>query len=173
MSSQSPKPSATPPAAHEASAGAPESQARRSFLTLASGSALALCAAATGAAGGLFLRPRVTYGPPARVAIGRPDGFTSGSQTVLPEAKLCIRRKGNRIAAISTVCTHLGCTVNPTETGFDCPCHGSTYDDRGEVTGGPAPKALAWYRVTKAPNGELIVDKHEVVPAETFLELES
>lgn len=150
-----------------------EKPTRRSFLTLATGGAIAVYAAATGGASVLFLRPRVTYGPPSRLDIGRPDAFTSGAQVVLPEAKLCIRRQGNRVAAISTVCTHLGCTVNPTDTGFDCPCHGSTYDEKGDVTGGPAPKALAWYRVTQAPNGELVVDKHETVPADTFLELES
>ena len=154
-------------------AAAPREPTRRSFLTLATGSALALYAAATGGLSVLFLRPRVTYGPPSRIAIGRPDTFTSGNQVVLPEAKLCIRRQGDKIAAISTVCTHLGCTVNPTDTGFDCPCHGSTYDEKGDVTGGPAPKALAWYRVTQAPNGELVVDKHDVVPADTYLDVVS
>lgn len=170
MSSQTAK--APAPAAPHSEA-APDTTTRRSFLTLASGSAIAVAAVATGAASGLFLRPRVTYGPPARVPIGRPENFASGSQVVFPEAKICVRRAGNKIAAISTVCTHLGCTVNPVETGFDCPCHGSTYDEKGEVTGGPAPKALAWYRVTQAPNGELVVDKHEVVEADTFLELQS
>jgi hypothetical protein len=29
----------------------------------------------------------------------------------------------------------------------------------GNVTGGPAPKALAWYKVSLTPNGELEVDK--------------
>ncbi len=173
MSSQSTATAPTAaPAAHEAEAG-PDSQSRRSFLTVASGTAIAIAAAGTGAAGGLFLKPRVTYGPPARVAIGKPEGFSSGTQTVFPEAKICVRRTDNRIAAISTVCTHLGCTVNVVDTGFDCPCHGSTYDEKGDVTGGPAPKALAWYRINKLPNGELVVDKHDVVPADTYLELES
>jgi cytochrome b6-f complex iron-sulfur subunit len=170
MSSQTaPAPAPAAPHAEHAS----DTTTRRSFLTLASGSAIAVAAVATGAAGGLFLKPRVTYGPPSRVAIGRPDNFASGSQVVFPEAKICVRRVGNRLAAISTVCTHLGCTVNPVETGFDCPCHGSTYDEKGEVTGGPAPKALSWFKVTQAPNGELIVDKHAVVEADTFLELQS
>jgi cytochrome b6-f complex iron-sulfur subunit len=146
---------------------------RRSFVNLVGGAALAVYAAASGALALLFLRPRVTYGPPARLPVGRPADFASGTQVVLPEARLCIRRQGDRLAAISTVCTHLGCTVNPTETGFDCPCHGSSYDERGEVTGGPAPRALAWYRVTQAPSGELVVDKRDQVPADTFLEVRS
>ena len=156
-----------------ADAAVDEKPSRRSFLTLLTGSALAVFATATGGLSALFLRPRVTYGPPTRVPIGLSDSYTSGSQVVLPEAKIVVRRQGNKIAAISTVCTHLGCTVNPTDTGFDCPCHGSTYDDGGEVTGGPAPKALAWFRVTQAASGELVVDKHEPVPADTFLEIQS
>jgi cytochrome b6-f complex iron-sulfur subunit len=164
--------SAANPTLHAAGAP-PEQPSRRSFLTLASGSAIALYAAATGGLSILFLRPRVTFGPPSRVNIGKPDQYSAGNQVVLPEAKICIRREGNRVAAISTICTHLGCTVNPVDTGFDCPCHGSTYDSSGEVTGGPAPEALAWYKVTQAPSGELIVDKHEKVPAETFLEVKS
>ncbi len=146
---------------------------RRSFLTLISGTAIGAYVAATGGLSVLFLRPRVTFGPPSRVNIGKPDQYSSGAQVVLAEAKLCIRRQGNAVAAISTVCTHLGCTVNPVDTGFDCPCHGSTYDQAGDVTGGPAPAPLAWYKVSQLPSGELVVDKHEKVPADTFLEVRS
>lgn len=150
----------------------PEGQpSRRSFLTLLTGSALVAAGAATGAASLVYLRPRVTYGPPSRLSVGRPDGFTSGTQVAMPDAKLVIRRQGNRFAAISTVCSHLGCTVAPTETGFDCPCHGSQYDERGDVIGGPAPKSLAWFKVTLAPNGELVVDKHQTVEPDTYLEV--
>jgi cytochrome b6-f complex iron-sulfur subunit len=148
-----------------------ENPERRRFFSWFTGSALAVAAASTAVMSFFFLKPRVTYGPPSRVPIGKPDAYTTGNQTVLPEHKLVIRRQGDRIAAISTVCTHLGCTVNPSDTGFDCPCHGSTYDDRGEVTGGPAPAALSWFQVTQLPNGELVVDKHEVVAADTFLEV--
>jgi cytochrome b6-f complex iron-sulfur subunit len=146
---------------------------RRNFLTLFSGAALALWAAATGALSLVFLRPRVTYGPPSRLAVGKADAFDPGTQVVLPEHKIVIRRVGDRVAAISTVCTHLGCTVSPTETGFDCPCHGSQYDERGDVIGGPAPKSLSWFEITVAPNGDLVVDKHRPVAADTFLGLRS
>jgi cytochrome b6-f complex iron-sulfur subunit len=151
--------------------GAIASPERRRFFGWLTGSALAVYAASTAALSFLFLRPRVTYGPPTRVPIGKPAAFASGNQVVFPEAKLVVRRQDNRFAAISTVCTHLGCIVNPSDTGFDCPCHGSTYDDRGQVTGGPAPRGLAWYRIAQLPNGELVVDKHDVVEPDTFLEL--
>ncbi len=146
---------------------------RRGFLGKVTGLSVAVAAAATGALSFLFLRPRVTYGPPSRLNIGKPEEYVSGSQTTLAEAKLVIRREGKRVAAISTVCTHLGCTVNPSETGFDCPCHGSTYDQSGTVTGGPAPAPLAWYQVSQLPNGELVVDKHAEVAPETYLDLKA
>lgn len=117
----------------------------------------------------VFIKPRATYGQPNRFNIGKPDGFPSGTRITLDEHNVCVVREGDKVCAISTVCTHLGCIVSASETGFACPCHGSRYDQDGAVTGGPAPKALPWYRVTLAPNGELEVDKGEEVPAGTYL----
>lgn len=117
----------------------------------------------------VFIKPRATYGQPNRFSIGKPENFPSGARLTLDEHNICVVREGEKIAAISTVCTHLGCIVAASETGFACPCHGSRYDQDGTVTGGPAPKALPWYKVTLAPNGELEVDKGEEVPSGTYL----
>ena len=79
--------------------------------------------------------------------------------------RVCIVRDGNRLAAISTTCTHLGCIVGVADTGFACPCHGSRFDQDGNVTGGPAPKPLPWFKISLAPNGELEIDKGaEIAP---------
>lgn len=116
----------------------------------------------------VFIKPRATYGQPTRFNIGKPESFPSGTRIALGEQNVCIVREGDKLCAISTVCTHLGCIVAPSETGFACPCHGSRYDQDGNVTGGPAPKALPWYKVSLAPNGELVVDKGEEIPAGTY-----
>lgn len=56
--------------------------------------------------------------------------------------------------ALGLTCTHMGCTVNWDSSGdkFKCPCHGSEYDDGGNVIQGPATKALKKYTVTVSGN---------------------
>jgi cytochrome b6-f complex iron-sulfur subunit len=113
----------------------------------------------------VFIKPRATYGAPQRFSIGKPDSFPPGTRMSLDSRRICIVREGDKLAAISTTCTHLGCIVGLSETGFACPCHGSRFDQDGNVTGGPAPRALPWFKVSLAPNGELEVDKDiEVEP---------
>ena len=116
-----------------------------------------------------FFKPRVTYGPRSRFAIGKPDDFPPGTRIARDVERVCIVREGNKIAAISTTCTHLGCIVAIADTGFACPCHGSHYDQDGTVTGGPAPKPLPWFQVTLAPNGDVVIDKNASVDPGTYL----
>lgn len=113
----------------------------------------------------VFIKPRATYGAPQRFSIGKPDSYPPGTRITLETRRICVVREGGKLAAISTTCTHLGCIVGLSDTGFACPCHGSRFDSDGTVTGGPAPRALPWYKVSLAPNGEIEVDKDtEVVP---------
>ncbi len=117
----------------------------------------------------VFIKPRATYGAPQRFTAGKPSDYPDGTRVALEPRRVCIVRDGNKLAAISTTCTHLGCIVGLSETGFACPCHGSRYDQDGTVTGGPAPKPLAWYKVSLAPNGELEIDKDVEVNPGTYL----
>lgn len=58
---------------------------------------------------------------------------------------LAVRRgKDGHLVARSANCTHLGCIVdwNPVDRTWDCPCHGSRFDEDGEVLSGPATARL-------------------------------
>jgi cytochrome b6-f complex iron-sulfur subunit len=151
--------------------GSPEDIGRRRMLSWLSGVGLCGSAIIAAASNLVFIKPRATYGQPAKFAIGKPEDFPAGARISLDTRRVCIVREGDKVAAISTTCTHLGCIVSVAETGFACPCHGSHYDQDGNVTSGPAPKALAWYQVTLAPNGDLYVDKDNEVEAGTYLKV--
>ena len=142
---------------------------RRSFLGWLSGVSIAGATVVGAFSALVFFKPRATYGEPNRFNIGRPEDFPAGARISIDTKRVCIVREGNRVAAISTTCTHLGCIVASTDTGFQCPCHGSQFDVDGNVIGGPAPKALAWYAVTMTPSGELEVDKDNEIQMGSYL----
>jgi cytochrome b6-f complex iron-sulfur subunit len=101
----------------------------------------------------------------------QPGGGGSGSFTINLDSDLIsvgsFKIKGNviviRIAAgndaasfvaLSTTCTHQGCTVNYDQTNesFKCPCHGSEFDVKGSVLQGPASAALPQFKITVSGN---------------------
>ena len=72
-----------------------------------------------------------------------------------------IVRDDESIFALSTVCTHLGCTPNwlPVESKFKCPCHGSGFRMTGIHFEGPAPRPLERFKISLANDGQILVDK--------------
>ena len=105
-----------------------------------------------------YLVPTVLYEPPARFTIGNPDHFPTGSVTFLEDRRLFLFNGPDGFYSVSSVCTHLGCNVKRTVAGFECPCHGSRFDENGRVVHGPAPPPLAWFALSLSPRGELVVD---------------
>jgi Rieske Fe-S protein len=71
--------------------------------------------------------------------VARAEGRVNGQHHYV----LLTRSTAGVVAAINGVCTHEGCIVSRFEApAFECPCHGSRYDWRGNVLRGPAPAAL-------------------------------
>lgn len=158
----------------------PSDRNRREFL-LKLGTGAGAVAIGTQAIASLrALVPNVSYDAPTTVKLGQPADFPEGLK-FLPDQRLFVFRDGETFHAISATCTHLGCTVraealpSPATIGasgsplilthrFLCPCHGSQYTGDGVNVAGPAPRPLAWYRLSFAPDdGQLVVDLAEEV----------
>ena len=107
--------------------------------------------------------PKVLNEPSSLFKIGSPTDFPVNTYSLLAEKNVFILRTQEGIRALSAICTHLGCIVSKTESGFLCPCHGSRFDEDGNVTGGPAPKPLEWLQLGLAPDGQLTVDVNHIV----------
>lgn len=85
-----------------------------------------------------------------------------GSLKVLPDGATdpvyVLALADGTFAALSPICTHLGCTVEIQDARLVCPCHGSTYDRDGRVLRGPATRALGRYRAELGRDGVLVID---------------
>ena len=146
-----------------------KNMSRRGFLGLASLGAVILSGLAV--LGGIlrFTKPNVYYEESKRFKIGKPDNFPVGLVKRIEDKNVFIFSENGGLHAISSVCTHLGCLVSMTETGFSCPCHGSKYDRDGKIIAGPAPRNLPWLEISENIDGTIVVDAaKEVKRGTTF-----
>jgi cytochrome b6-f complex iron-sulfur subunit len=164
-----PKPAApTKPAAPAAKASMP----RRSFLSWATLAWTAFTASmlASLTATARFMFPNVLFEPPPTFKAGFPseiqvgqvdERFKQKSAVWLVRTAFDQWGKASGIYALSTVCTHLGCTPNwlEAEQKFKCPCHGSGYYKTGVNFEGPTPRPLERYAISLADDGQILVDK--------------
>jgi cytochrome b6-f complex iron-sulfur subunit len=162
-----PKPA--PPAAAAKPPAKPAGKTRRFFVLALVGSwfaiawttlTLALLAMTLGTL--RFLFPNVLIEPPSRVKVGFPDQYEDGKVVErYKDQNIWVVRNGGIIYALSTTCTHLGCTPNwlEREEKFKCPCHGSGFKITGINFEGPAPRPLERWAVSVGEDGQLVVDK--------------
>ena len=94
-----------------------------------------------------FMFPNVLSEPPSTFKAGLADSYEEGKvedkYKEVGSWVILYRDDSNRriIYALSTTCTHLGCTPNWLESDkkFKCPCHGSGFKITGVNFEGPAP----------------------------------
>src|SRR5882724_5743095 len=173
--SEPPKPAAKPAAPAKAAPAAPAKSAkvpRRSFIswmTLAWAAFTAsMLAAATATT--RFMFPNVLFEPPPTFKAGFPNEIQVGQVDERFKLRFGVWLvKDNDVVtgalgiyALSTVCTHLGCTPNwlAGEQKFKCPCHGSGYYKNGINFEGPTPRPLERYAISLADDGQILVDKN-------------
>jgi thiosulfate dehydrogenase (quinone) large subunit len=120
---------------------------------VAAGTALALVRRPSGASPGSTPDAGKVIADVADVAVGSSKSFIApdGSHAYL------LRPATDTFLAFNAACTHQGCPVSYAGPGFQCPCHGSTFDQNGQVTGGPANAPLRKIPV-KILNGQITVD---------------
>jgi cytochrome b6-f complex iron-sulfur subunit len=98
------------------------------------------------------------YYPEGRMWITNyPKGALNKAKAVYSPSELAGMEAG--VIALYQKCVHLGCRVPQCETSqwFECPCHGSQYNQVGEKKGGPAPRGLDRFSMI-VEGGVLTVD---------------
>src|SRR5436309_5236057 len=156
-----PKPTPPKPAPPRPPAAAKPAMPRRSFIswmTLAwTAFTASMLAAVTATA--RFMFPNVLFEPPPTFKAGYPNEIQVGQVDERFKQKFAVwlvrtaydqYANATGIFALSTVCTHLGCTPNwlEAEQKFKCPCHGSGYYKTGVIFEGPTTRPLERYALS-------------------------
>lgn len=160
---------------------------RRMFFNRASVSLTSAGIGAFAAAGFVaFLWPTATGGFGQKVTIGKVDEIKDGARQnsgffyapsartwvteyptdALPKAEAIYDQpiydgmNNYGLVALYQKCPHLGCRVPDCKTSrwFECPCHGSQYNQVGEKKGGPAPRGMDRFAMTVDAGGNVTVD---------------
>lgn len=142
---------------------------RAQFLGFAWTSSLALLAAQTAIGLLNFLKPVSGSGFGGLVYAGKIEEFAINSVNRVLAGRFFLTRTPEGVIALWQKCTHLGCAVPwvEEEGRFHCPCHGSLFNQVGEVIGGPAPRPLDTFPIT-IKSGEVWVDTGKPVERNKF-----
>jgi cytochrome b6-f complex iron-sulfur subunit len=138
---------------------------RREFLNEAAATALGIAAVGSMIVTYGYLSPNVLFEPPTTFRAGSPDLYPPNSVTFLEDQQVYVVRTENGFYAVSAVCTHLGCVTQwKPELGLiACPCHGSKFKPDGTKIEGPAPRPLPHFAISLTADGDLQVDKLEII----------
>jgi cytochrome b6-f complex iron-sulfur subunit len=137
---------------------------RRSFLSLLGWAWVAFTAATLGALSTClrFAFPNITFEPPSKFKVGYPEDFGIGVDNRFKDQyRVWVVRSPEGFYALTTICTHLGCTPNwlSGEDKFKCPCHGSGFYRTGINFEGPAPRPLERFKISLADDGQIEIDQ--------------
>lgn len=134
---------------------------RREFLTYAWGAAMGLVLVQGGLATLWFAYPRFKEGE-----FGGTFTLTAVPQQGAKPAEILSGKfwwsnTADGMAALYKVCTHLGCLYEWKDqtTRFECPCHGSKFNQAGRNIHGPAARDLDQFSVTVEDASGAVVDQ--------------
>lgn len=156
-----------------ANADAKEEVSRRDFLNEITLGALGVAGMGSAALTYRFFSPNVLFELPTTFRAGNPDLYPLNSVTLLPDQQVYIVHTEAGFYAVSAVCAHLGCITQwePETNMIACPCHGSKFQPDGKKVEGPAARSLPHYAISLTADGELQVDKLQIIKADQALKV--
>jgi menaquinol-cytochrome c reductase iron-sulfur subunit len=99
-------------------------------------------------------------GTPRRVTIVQEKTDAWTRQPAAPVGAIYLRRTGEQVTALHSICPHAGCFVDyqASRRNFFCPCHESTFAEDGSINDpkSPSPRGLDTLEV-EVRNGEVWV----------------
>ena len=143
---------------------------RRQFMGLSWAAALVAFAVQTGGALVKYLTPELEAGAfGTKVRAGELNEFEVGSVSFFREGRFFLIRLEEGFLALYRKCPHLGCAVPWDEdaSNFNCPCHTSLFDEKGEVLSGPSPRPLDYFPV-EIREGIVFVDTGRLMTRQAF-----
>lgn len=146
---------------------------RRDFLNEFTVGALGVAGLGGAALTYQYFSPNVLFEPSTTFRAGNPDLYPVISVTFLQDQQVYIVRMPDGFYAVSAVCTHLGCITQwkPEANTIACPCHGSKFQPNGKKIEGPAPRPLPHFAINLTADGELQVDKLQIIKADQVLKV--
>jgi cytochrome b6-f complex iron-sulfur subunit len=163
-----PKPPTTPPQPSEAEphggGDAPHAIERRKFLSTAwkvLGVGLVVEAAWTSYD---ILNPKASGAFGGVIDAGSTSDYKEGVVKYFLDGRFYVTSSKGEVVALYQKCPHLGCRVPFCDSSgrFECPCHGSKYNLRGEYIEGPAPRGMDRFPI-KVDGDHVLVDTGSVV----------
>ena len=154
-STGAPGEAATPPPPDDG----PEGVDRRRFLNLAwKGLAVGLAVEA-GWTTYDILNPKPSGAFGGVVGAGTVQDYPEGTVKYFLDGRFYVTSAAGALVALYQKCPHLGCRVPFCDSSgrFECPCHGSIYNIRGEYVQGPAPRGMDRFPI-RIDNGKVLVD---------------
>lgn len=106
-----------------------------------------------------LLKPSAAAGFGGIVDAGSVSDYSEGTVRYFPTGRFYVTAADGALVALFQKCPHLGCRVPFCDSSgrFECPCHGSVYNVRGEYVQGPAPRGMDRFLI-KVQGDKVLVD---------------
>jgi cytochrome b6-f complex iron-sulfur subunit len=111
-----------------------------------------------------ILKPGTSAASGGILNAGSASDYPDGTVKYFLDGRFYVTSSDGNLVALFQKCPHLGCKVPFCDSSgqFECPCHGSRYNIRGEYIAGPAPHGMDRFPI-KIDGGQVFVDTTNAV----------